>query len=248
MGTEMLNYDELRKCAEAGADPQAMIQYSAILLNDHENGSLSKAVDLIERANQLYPDNLEITERYAHLQGIQGYVFKQMDLYDPAYISYTKCINAIDMLKNRQYNPESVRKLEIESCIEYGEVAIKKRERDVALKMFKRTDVHMYPQAAVLTASIHYESLEKYAKYIVDDITILKSVLRENNWKCDAHKAAAYYLLSQFYANGVAGVLAPDINYAYECILRCSQIDTYLAEDELKKYSKSLFGKIKYRG
>lgn len=38
-----------------------------------------------------------------------------------------------------------------------------------------------------------------------------------------------------------------DVNYAYTCIQKCSEIDSEMAASELRKYTKNLFGKVTYR-
>ena len=71
--------------AEEGSDPYAMIRDSKQLLNDTEHGGLGSAVKLMERAYELYPNNLDVQASYAHLLDMHGYVSKKIGADDIAY-------------------------------------------------------------------------------------------------------------------------------------------------------------------
>ena len=50
-----------------------MIRYTGMVLSDKEKGGISKAVDIIHRAVELFPDNLDVKEMYARIMGIEGH-------------------------------------------------------------------------------------------------------------------------------------------------------------------------------
>lgn len=237
----------LQELAEDGSDPYAMIKYAGEVFSNTEKGGIHKALEIITKAEQLYPNNLDVKEMYARILFIRGHVETKIGAYDDAFITLKKCIETIDMLKRHNYKPDAVREIEIDACMECGEMASRKNEYELTLKMLERTDFHKYPYAVVLIALTHMENSYKYAHFVRDDVDRINRALDTNNWRQDTEKAAAYYILSVIYANGTPNRLSANVNYAYECIQRCAEIDYGMAEYELKKYSKGLFGKITYR-
>lgn len=237
----------IQELAEEGSDPDAMIKYSAEIMTDNERGGMFKALEIITKAEQLYPDNLDVKEMYARILFIHGHIENKIGAYDDSLTALRKCVAIIDVLKRHNYKAEEVRNIEIDACMECGEMAFRKDEYDLALSMFARTDLHKYPYAAVLIALTHLGYPHKYAQGVNEDIAMVNRAIDTNNWRGDKEKAAAYYVLSVIYAHGTPNVLRENVNYAYECIQRCAEIDFPMAENELKKYSKGLFGKITYR-
>lgn len=237
----------LEEIAEEGRDPYAMIKFAGTVMSDTDGGGIHKALEIISKAEQLYPDNLDVKEMYARLMFIHGHIENKIGAYDDSFMTLKKCVAAIDVLKGNNYKPDVVREIEIDACMECGEMASRKNEYELTLKMLERTDFHKYPYAAVLKAITHFEHAAQFGACISNDISEIHSVLGNSNWRAAFEEASAYYVLSVIYAYGVQGYVAVNVPYAYECIQKCASIDNELAESELKKYSKGLFGKITYR-
>lgn len=237
----------IEELAEDGSDPYAMIRYTGMVLSDKEKGGISKAVDIITRAVELFPDNLDVKEMYARIMGIEGHILSQIGADEDSAVSLKKCLDTIDILKYHNFNPEAVRKIEVGACMTYGELANRNDMDDLALEMLERTDWKKYPYAAVLAAIIHCRDVDRYSREIEKDIRFLCQAVQEDNWRNENERSKAYYMISITYAYGIA-TITKNINYAYECIQKCAEIDYSMAEEELKKYSVSFFGKITYKG
>lgn len=238
----------LQELAEEGSDPNAMIKFAGMVLSDTEKGGIHKALEIITKAEQLYPNNLDVKEMYARIMFIHGHIENKIGAYDDSFTTLKQCVATVDVLKRNNYKPEVVRDIEIDACMECGEMASRKNEDELTLRMLARTDFQKYPYAAVLIALTHLENPYKYAQSVHDDIAIINRAIDTNNWRNDTEKAAAYFVLSVIYAHGTPNILPANVNYAYECIQKCAEIDYPMAENELKKYSKGFLGKITYRG
>lgn len=238
----------LQELAEEGSNPDVMIKFAGMVLSDTEKGGIHKALEIIAKADRLYPDNLDVKEMYARIMLIHGHVENKIGAYDDSFTTLKQCVATIDVLKRNNYKPEVVRDIEIDACMEYGEMAARKHEDELTLRMLVRTDFQKYPYAAVLIALTHLENPYKYAQSVHDDIAIINRAIDTNNWRNDTERAAAYFVLSIIYAHGTPNILPANVNYAYECIQKCAEIDYPMAENELKKYAKGFLGKITYRG
>lgn len=127
----------IKELAEDGSDPYAMIRYTGMVLSDKEKGGISKAVDIITRAVELFPDNLDVKEMYARIMGIEGHILCQIGAYEDSAVSLKKCLDTIEILKYYNFNPEAVRKIEVGACMTYGELANRKDMDDLALEMLE---------------------------------------------------------------------------------------------------------------
>jgi tetratricopeptide (TPR) repeat protein len=243
------NIDEAKKwitkASEEGNKPDAMIQHAKLLLS--EKDGINKAAEIITRAEQLYPGNLDVKKMYARIMLIMGDIQHKIGIDDDALTTLRRCVEAVDVLKRNNYKLDEIRKIEIDACMDCGEVACGKNEDELALTMLARTDLQKYPYAAVLIVLIHIDSPYKYSKNVNDDIAMINRAIGTNNWRNDVEKATAYYVLSIIYAHGTPNILPANVNYAYECIQKCAEIDYQLAESELKKYTKGFLGKITYK-
>ena len=237
----------LQELAEEGKDPNVMIQYTAIAFANPEQGGFNKAMETIERANHLFPDNLDVKEMYARFMFLKGHIDRKIGAEDDAYTSLRICIETVDLLKRHNFMPDKVRETEIDACMELAEMASRRDEDNLTIRMLERTDAKKYPYAAVLKAITHFGHVEQFGSYISNDISEIHSVLGSSKWRAPFEEASAYYALSVIYAYGVPGYVTANIPYAYECIQKCAAIDNELAEPELRKYSKGFLGKVTYR-
>ena len=233
--------------AEEGSDPYAMIRYSKQLLNDTVHGGLVPAVKLMERAYELYPNNLDVQASYAQLLDMHGYVSKKIGADDIAYDILKKCVGLIDGLIERNHDPERVREIEISACLELALLAFSKGEDSYSLALLERTDMNTYPVAAVLKTVIHMGQPYTYSYEIRQDVNALQQVLHLDTWRNESELAGAYYTLSQVYATGVPNAVSADVDLAYDYIKKCSDLDPELALPELSKYTKNIFGKLTYK-
>ena len=235
-----------------GSDPYAMLRYSVVVLNDPDNGGFGKALEIVKRARQLFPENLDVIHAYCILLNIDGHSVTQIGTMGPAYDmasdSFREALGLVDILKLRGYDTEKVRNLEIDICMEYGELAYKNDELELALNLLERTDKNRYPYSVLLIFNIHLHYISRYETEILSDIRELHRVLSMNTWRTPLEKAMTYANLSVLYAIGIPDIVKKDVNFAYECICKCAEIDPEYAEEEMRKYSKGLFGKIKYKG
>lgn len=237
----------LREQAEEGKDPNAMIRYAAFVFSNPEQGGFTKAIETITRANQLFPDDLNVKEAYARYMFLKGHVGRKIGADNDAYRELKISVEAVDQLKQRNFMPDSARETEVDACMELAEMAYRRDETELALRMLERTDIKKYPYAAVLKAIMHFGKPERYGSYISDDISGILSIMGSSKWREPFEEASAYYVLSIIYAYGVSGYVQANVPYAYECIQKCASIDSELAAPELKKYSKGFLGKVTYR-
>lgn len=238
----------LQELAEEGKDPNVMMQYTAVAFTNPEQGGFNKAMETIKRANQLFPDNLDVKEMYARFMFLQGHIDRKIGAEDDAYTALKISIETVDLLKRHNFMPDSVRETEIDACMELAEMAYQREsETELVLRMLERTDIKKYPYAAVLRAIVHFGQQERYGSCISDDISGIHSTLGSSKWREPFEEASAYYALSVIYAYGVSGYVQANVPYAYECIRKCASIDSELAAPELKKYSKGFLGKVTYR-
>mgnify|MGYP004501878989 CR=1 FL=1 len=237
----------LRQEAEEGKDPNAMIRYAALALSNPEQGGFTKAVETITRANQLFPDDLNVKEAYARYMFLKGHVDRKIGADNDAYRDLMISVETVDQLKQRNFMPDAARETEVDACMELAEMAYRRDEVELTLRMLERTDMKKYPYAVVLKAIVHFGQPMRYGSYISDDISGIHSTLGTSKWREPFEEASAYYVLSIIYAYGVSGYVQANVPYAYECIQKCAVIDSELAAPELKKYSKGFLGKVTYR-
>ena len=232
-----------------GSDPYAMIRYSISLLGNKEGQKpeIHKALEVITRAKQLYPDNFDVKEQYVSTLLIHGHISRMIGAEQDAYNKLGTCIREIEYLRANDWNTERLNTLEIDSCWEYARAAFSIKDYDVALEMFNRTDSEKYPYAVVGSLLIHLDDCVGYASEIANEVRYVSQSLNSDKWGDSMELASAYAILSSIYATGIPHCVNSDVNYAYSCIQKCAELDPEMAEPELKKYSKNLFGKITYR-
>lgn len=236
----------LEEVAEEGSDPYAMIQYAAHVFGNKEKGGIHKSKELLERAEQLYPDNLDVKLELARLLFVFGHIRIQIGANDDVDNIFNRCLFLLDYLKQRKFKLDECRKIEVDVCFEYGELLWKKDNDKQALDMLERTELRKYPYASVIISNIHSRH-SAFQRMTLGDVDKLKQALATDSWRCEAEKATAYYMLSILHAHGVLNVLEPNEEYAYECIKKCAELDPELAKDELKKYTVGFWGSVKYR-
>ena len=237
----------LEEIVEEGSDPYAMIEYAGqIMRNEGDNGRLRKARAILERAESLYPDNLDVKLSLARMLFISGHIYIQIDSNDDAIMFFERCIPLLNYLKQRNFKLDECRKIEVDVYFEYGELLWKRDNDRLALEMLEKTELRKYPYAAVIISHIH-NKYPTFQRMTLGDIEKLKQAIATNTWRCEKEKATAYYMLSIIHAYGVLNILEPNEEYAYECIKKCAELDPELAKDQLKKYSVGLFGNVKFR-
>lgn len=232
--------------AMEGSDPYAMLRYSSVILNNKENPDFNKAFELVQRAVHLYPNNLDVKNSYCILLAMRGHAAKQIGIFDSAMENFEKALDIVDFLRSQNYDMKKVASIESDICMEYGELAFVNDELELALELFQRTDSMRYPYAVVLKTLIHTSHPIKYRDDIIYDAEDLVRVVSMDTWSNMIDKATAYELLSVIYATGMENTIKKDVKFAYECIQKCAEIDPELAAPKLAKYSKNLFGKIRY--
>lgn len=234
--------------AEEGLDPYAMIRYSSQLLgNGGHSPDLSKAREIMTRAKELYPDNMDVRKQYIRLLNIVGHVDLKIGASDTAFELFSQCIREIDALNAKNIDLSDLHNIETGLYMECGEAAYNINKTDEALRMFARTDHNKYPYAVVLSSSIHIDNREAYGRDLAYDAKFLNQALNSNQWREPFELATAYYMLAAIYSQGVPRYINPDVNYAYSCIQKCAEIDPELAENELGKYSRNIFGQVIYK-
>lgn len=110
----------LQELAEEGSDPNAMIKFAGMVLSDTEKGGIHKALEIITKAEQLYPNNLDVKEMYARIMFIHGHIENKIGAYDDSFTTLKQCVATVDVLKRNNYKPEVVRDIEIDACMEIG--------------------------------------------------------------------------------------------------------------------------------
>ncbi len=237
--------EDIQKLAEDGKNPFAMLQYASEIVAKPEKGGPQKASAVMERAVQLFPDFIPAREKYARILLLDGYSLFQIGACEHAITELTKCLEQLDILRRNGGDESVVREMEPDVCMYCGEAAFYLNKNQLALEMLAKTDPQKFPYATVLTAMLHRQEGGSYTQFFAKDIEEMKRVISSDKWRNNFEKASLYSMLSLIYSSG-AGV-APNIEYAYECILKCAELDPSLAESELRRYRKNFWGKITYR-
>ena len=246
-GTHLSKEEEaeaLKRAAESCSSPGAMIRYSQILL---DSGKLHEAVELIKKARAHFPDNLDVILSYVLIENIHiycGYKVAGSDNINRDDCNEVLCL--ISLLKAQNYEVESIKNAEIQMLFFLGRSYYRDDNEKRALNYFVKTDIRLFPFAAVLTALIHFDNRKLYNNQLYSDAKKLKSVLNSKNWENKAQQAAAYFLLSLIYATGAPN-LPKDEKYAFSCIKQCNALDPEMAKDEIKKYKTGFWGNIVYK-
>ncbi len=235
--------------ANEGTDPYAMIRYSAKLMGnkDGQGPDIHKALEVITRANQLFPDNIDVKQQYIIMLHLHGHIEYKIGATQDAYNTLRQCFNEFIAIRNMNVNTERINPIEADLYMDYGEAAYGIKDYDVALNMFSRTDHDKYPYAVVLSILIHMDDPKRFASEIADEASFLVRATSSDKWREPVELAGAYFMLSGVYSVGVPNYINADVNYAYSCIQKCSEIEPEMAATELKKYSKNLFGKVTYK-
>lgn len=226
--------------------PNAMIEHSLEIMDKSDNRNVGAALDVMHQADALFPDNVDVKMHLIFLLRLKGHVLMQANERDQARRHLNQCLSEIRWLRERNVPYEQIiRPIEIEACMDLGEMAYYDADCPLALAMLARTDRNVYPYAAVMTLGIHLEDPGRFARQIADEIDFLTHAT--TGWRRPFEYAACLYMLSGSFADGVPNVLRRDINHAYALLRKCAEIDPELAGPELKKYSRNLFGKLVYR-
>ena len=236
--------------ANEGSDPYAMIRYSVKLMgnNDGQKPDINKALEIIKRANQLFPDNIDVKQQYIRMLHIQGHIEYKIGAAKQAFDTLRQCYEEFITIRNKKnVNTEQLNSIEADLYMDYGEAAYGIKDYNVALNMLSRTDRDKYPYAVVLLMVMQMVNTRQYASEISDEASFLVRAISSDRWRNKYELAGAYFLLSSLYSVGIPSYVKADVNYAYTCIQKCSEIDSEMAASELKKYSKNLFGKVIYR-
>ena len=165
-----MSKERILELAEEGRDPQIMLCATSILMSDKEKVNLSKAEEIITKAERIFGDNLDVKEMYARVMHIKGHIGVKIAAYDSAIEALRKCIATLEDLKVKNYHVDIISNMEIDACMELGEAAFSKNDYELSIKMFARTDVKKYPYASVLIAFILFEESYKYHLDIYDVI------------------------------------------------------------------------------
>ena len=82
---------------------------------------------------------------------------------------------------------------------------------------------------------------------LANDSKFLRDSIDSFEWRNPKEQAIAYSVLSDIYSKGIPNLVNADVKYAYSCIQKCAEIDPDLAKDEIKRYSKNIFGMVTYK-
>ena len=238
--------EDIQKLAEDGKNPFAMLQYTSAIVGKPEKGGPQKASEIMEKAVRLFPDFIPAREKYARVLLLHGYTMFQIGSFESAVPELTKCLEQLDILRRNGVEESVIREMEPIASMYCGEAAFYLKKNQLALEMFAKTDPREFPYATVLTAMLHRRERESYKQFFAKDLEEMKRAISSDKWRSNYEKASLYSMLSLIYAYGEPGV-APNVEYAYECILKCAELDRSLAEPELRKYRKNFWGKITYR-
>lgn len=242
---EMIDWE----LTEAGADPDAMIRCSIEAMNDKEKGGFYKAFDIMRLANALYPDNLEVKVKYLDLLFMSGHISRKIGAKEQAYEHLKQCVGEFDLLRAKGLIPKGfARRIEGDACMELGEMEYDAGNYLRAFELLERTDLERHPFAAVLCVTMHMDYPSRYSREIADEVAFLARAIDTDHWRTPFERAAAYYMLSCILATGVPNGVRADVNRAWSYIQKCAEIDPEMAQTEISKYSRKLFGKIVYRG
>lgn len=235
--------------ANEGSDPYAMIRYSAKLMGnkDGQKPDIHKALEVITKANQLFPDNIDVKQQYIIMLHLFGHIDYKIGATQEAYNTLRQCFNELTAIRNKNVNAERLNAIEADLYMDYGEAAYGIKNYDVALNMFSLTDRNKYPYAVVLSMLMHMDDPRRFGAEIADEASFLIRATSSDKWREPVELAGAYFMLSCVYSTGIPNYVNADVNYAYACIQKCSEIDSEMAASELRKYSKNLFGKVTYR-
>ncbi len=235
--------------ANEGTDPYAMIRYAGSLMFPEKGNKpdLRKAIEVITRATNLFPENLDVRRQNALLLATKGHIALKIGAYDEAFNRLTQCISETQFLRSRNYDADFVNKIENDAYMECGTAAFYMKKYDVAQSMLMKTDQIKRPYATVLLLCIHLDEPSLYGIKIPDEVNALKNSINSAKWDDPGEKAMAYYILAGAYSKGVANYLKANANYAYECIQKCAELDPELAKSEIGRYSKNIFGIVTYK-
>ncbi len=229
--------------ANEGTDPYAMIRYTAGLVGN----DIYKALEVITRANQLFPDNLDVKEYYAYTLGVFGHIVYDIGAIQKALDQLTQCISEIEFLRSQNRDSELLDLTEDMAYYDCGRAAYEAKKYDLALSMLSKVDQNMHPYATVHLLAIHLDEPDHYGYKIPEEVQLLKNTINSDKWDNVKEKGLAYYMLAGAYSRGVPNFLKANVNYAYDCIKKCAEINPELAKSEIGRYSKNIFGSVTYK-
>ena len=225
-------------------DPYEMIRESVRLLDNVDEGGITAAERLMARAYELYPDNLDVREKYAHILSMRGYIDKQIGAYPQAFDVLSESIRHLDALFRQGRSSPMLHDLYMRTALDCGETACMLNNWSQAVPLLSKVDPEKYPYAAALKAMVLIDAPGKHGAELKQLVSILDHAVKTDNWQTDLQHATGYYVLSLIYSKGYPNGIRKNTKYAYECIQKCSQLDKELAEKELNRYSKSVTGRI----
>ena len=228
-------------------DPYEMIRESVRLLDNVEEGGITAAESLMARAYELYPDNLDVCEKYAHILSMRGYIDKQIGAYPQAFDVLSESIRILDDLFRQGHSSAMLQDLYMRTALDCGETACLLNNWSEAVPLLSKVDPEKYPYAAALKAIVLIDAPGKHGTELKQLVSILNHAVTTDNWQTDLQHATGYYVLSLIYSKGYPNEIRKNTKYAYECIQECAKFDTELATEQLKRYSKTLYGKIIYK-
>lgn len=232
-----------RELAETG-DFDSIVKMSVLcfqnFFRDEENrvDSINEAIDWGREAVSLNNHSIIAYEALLEPLFIKGHVSYKIGAYDDAYLLLDEALSHYTLIHANNLKSDKITKLESDIMMEAGELAWRMKDYARARRLLSNLDYNKYPFAIVVNVLVSEESTFK-------EFRALKSVLDSPNWRNNEEKASAYDLLAGFYRFGVG--IPIDMKAAYEHIKIAASLDSR-CEEEFKKYSVGLFGKITYKG
>lgn len=229
--------------AEEG-DLQAMLKISNYYMVDKEHHDVAKAMEWARKAVNQYDGNVEALENLSFILRYVGHIRYKIGAIDDAFLMMQEALSICERLRKNNSSSAKLEDVENDCFMDCGEIAWRKDQYDLALDLLRRVDKQKYPYAAVLILWIHSNNAKEYEQEVPKDIRAVNLALSSETWRNNTELAGAYYILSVCYVCGIGTY--KDVKMAYECILKCAELDYEIAEPQLKKYHKGFLGKVKY--
>lgn len=226
-----------------GNSPNDFVSKSQMLL---DSGDLVGAFKTIVRAYNLFPDNLTVIRQLVMLNDIVligRAVSGKLKADDK-----NSCYMVLDLIKQLKANAYKLDGLQFtESNVYYCLGCIYHKENDIetALKMLSCSNVDDTPDTAIELFDIHAKQIDRFINEVHTDALRLRQSLNSKNWHTKTSQALAYLALSIIYSNGAPGI-STDINYAYDCIQKSHILDSSVAENQIRKFSRDYLGRLVY--
>lgn len=233
--------DEILLAKANEGDLDAMIQVSRAYF--FEMKDIFEAINWARKTVELHDTMIIAYENLCTLLDISGHVSYKIGALDRAMDTLLEALEIIDLLKDNDYYPENIRKIESQASMNCARIATANQDKDLICKFLPRIDKKICPYVVVLKAFVNSEN--KNSNYMRQEFEELKEVTLASNWADNEEKSFAYYFLATHYLFGTGG--EKNIDLAYENMKVAADLGLDLAQKELRRFSKNFLGKITYK-